>query len=129
MPSSFSDDIVRLFLSYAREDFEAVSALYDRLEALGLRPWMDKRDLLPGQRWRDVIAREVKQCELVLVCLSPQSVDKRGFYQREIRAALDAWQEKRQDDIYLIPVRPSTRTPPMRAPCLRGASSTMPMME
>ena len=35
---------VRLFLSYAREDFDAVSVRDDRLEALGLRPWMDKRD-------------------------------------------------------------------------------------
>jgi len=105
MPSSSPDDIVRLFLSYTREDFETVSSLYDRLEALGLRPWMDKRDLLPGQRWREAIVREVKQSDLVLICLSPQSVDKRGFFQREMRTALDAWQDKRQADIYLIPVR------------------------
>ena len=105
MPSSSPDNTVRLFLSYTREDFETVSALYDRLEALGLHPWMDKRDLLPGQRWREAIVREVKQCDLVLICLSPQSVDKRGFFQREIRTALDAWQDKRQADIYLIPVR------------------------
>ena len=78
MPSSSPDDTVRLFLSYGREDFEAVSELYDRLEGLGLRPWMDKRDLLPGQQWRVIIPRQVQQCDLVLVCLSPQSVDKRG---------------------------------------------------
>ena len=96
---------MRLFLSYTREDFGTVSALYDRLEALGLHPWMDKRDLLPGQRWREAIVREVKQTDLVLICLSPQAVDKRGFFQREIRTALDAWQDKRQADIYLIPVR------------------------
>ena len=105
MPSSSPDDTVRLFLSYGREDFDAVSDLYDRLEGLGLRPWMDKRDLLPGQQWRVIIPRQVQQCDLVLVCLSPQSVDKQGFFQREIRTALDAWQEKRRDDIYLIPVR------------------------
>ena len=105
MPSSSPDNTVRLFLSYTREDFDAVSALYDRLEVLGLHPWMDKRDLLPGQRWREAIVREVKQTDLVLICLSPQAVDKRGFFQREIRTALDAWQDKRQADIYLIPVR------------------------
>ena len=33
MPPSPPDDSVKLFLSYAREDFEAVSALYDRLDA------------------------------------------------------------------------------------------------
>ena len=105
MPSSSPDEPVKLFLSYGREDFEAVSDLYDRLEALGLRPWMDKRDLLPGQRWREIIPRQVQQSDLVLVCLSPQSVDKRGFFQREIRTALDAWKDKLQADIYLIPVR------------------------
>jgi len=32
-------------------------------------------------------------------------VRKRGFVQREIRQALDLWQEKLEEDIYLIPVR------------------------
>ena len=50
MSSTSPDDTVRLFLSYGRENFEVVSALYDRLEALGLHPWMDNRDLLPGHR-------------------------------------------------------------------------------
>jgi hypothetical protein len=32
-------------------------------------------------------------------------VNKRGFLQREIRQALDLWQEKLDDDIYVIPAR------------------------
>ena len=47
----------------------------------------------------------MQQSDLALVCLSPQSVDKRGFFQRDIKTALDAWKDKLQEDIYLIPVR------------------------
>ena len=71
-----------IFLSYAREDYNAVSAIYDRLKDLGLKPWMDKRDLLPGQLWNEVIYSEVQRSDFVLVFLSSQSVDKRGVFQR-----------------------------------------------
>ena len=39
------------------------------------------------------------------MCLLANSIDKRGWIQREIRQALDIWQEKLDSDIYLIPVR------------------------
>lgn len=105
VPSKPAEAPIQIFLSYAREDFAPVSELSDRLAELGLKPWMDKRDILPGQRWRELIPQEVQRSDFVPICLSPRSVDKRGFFQREIRTALDAWQGKLREDIYLIPVR------------------------
>ena len=43
---------IQIFLCHASEDKAAVEAIYDRLKALGYKPWLDKKDLLPGQRWR-----------------------------------------------------------------------------
>lgn len=94
-----------LFLSYAREDREAVEALYERLEGSGMDPWMDTRDLLPGQRWEPTILEAVRRADFFLALISRRSVTKRGFLQKEIRTALDAWQERLEGDIYLIPVR------------------------
>ncbi len=99
-----SDDRVKVFLSYASEDFRVVSPIYDQLAALGLKPWMDKRDLLPGQQWREIIPDAIQQSDFVLVFLSPRSVDKRGFFQSEVRTALKVWEEKLPQDIYLVPV-------------------------
>ena len=98
-----ADGSVQIFLSYAKEDYKVVASVYDRLRALGLKPWMDERDLLPGERWRDVIRTEVQRSDFVTVFLSANSVSKRGFFQSEMRMALNTWQEKLQDDIYLIP--------------------------
>lgn len=95
----------RLFLSYASEDFESVNKLYARLQNAGYDPWMDKRNILPGERWEQSIWRAIKRSELFIVILTHRSVNKRGFLQREIRRALSIWQEKFEDDIYIIPAR------------------------
>ncbi len=96
---------VQIFLSYAREDEEKVENLYQRLSDAGFKPWMDKKDILPGERWKFSIQTAIRRSDFFLACLSAKSVGKRGFLQREIKDALDIWQEKLDDDIYLIPVR------------------------
>jgi len=95
----------QIFLSYAREDEEKVEELYQRLSDIGFKPWMDKKDILPGEKWPSSIRRAIRDSDFFLVCLSTNSVKKRGWVQREMKQALDLWQEKLEDDIYLIPVR------------------------
>lgn len=95
----------RIFLSYAREDGETVENLYQKLSDAGFKPWIDKRDILPGEMWEYSIRRAIRHSDFVLACLSVNSIDRRGWIQKEIKQALDIWQEKLEDDIYLIPVR------------------------
>jgi hypothetical protein len=97
--------MVQIFLSYAREDEEKVKKLYQRLSDAGLKPWMDQEDLLPGESWKLRISQAIRQSDFFLVCLSDNSIDKRGWIQREIKQALDIWQEMLDSDIYLIPAR------------------------
>jgi hypothetical protein len=95
----------QIFLSYAREDAEEVEDLYQKLSAAGFKPWMDTKDLLPGERWKSSIQKAIRRSDFFLVCLSANSIDKRGWIQREIKQALDIWQEMLDSDIFLIPVR------------------------
>lgn len=95
----------QIFLSYAREDKEKVEALYQKLSDAEFKPWMDEKDILPGERWESCVQRAIQDSDFFLACLSTNSVNKRGFLQKEIRAALSIWQEKLDSDIYLIPVR------------------------
>jgi hypothetical protein len=95
----------QIFLSYAREDEEKVENLYQKLSDAGFKPWMDKRDIHPGERWKSSIRKAVRRSDFFLACLSANSVNKRGFIQREIKDALDILQEMLDSDIYLIPVR------------------------
>ena len=98
-------DTIQIFLSYAREDEGKVEKLYQKLSDAGFKPWMDKRDIFPGEQWKSRIPQAIRRSDFFLACLSANSVSKRGFIQREIRDALDIWQEKLDSDIYLIPVR------------------------
>ena len=95
----------QIFLSYAREDEEKVENLYRKLSDAEFKPWMDKKDILPGEIWQSCIQRAIRRSDFFLACLSAKSVNRRGFLQREIKDALDIWQEMLEDDIYLIPVR------------------------
>lgn len=79
--------------------------LYRRLRADGFRPWLDEKELLPGQEWQEEIPVAVRNCDVVIVCLSKDSVSKEGYLQREIRDALYVAEEKPQGTIFIIPIR------------------------
>jgi hypothetical protein len=100
-----ADKPVQLFLSYTRKDEAAVARLYERLAAVGLKPWMDHEDILPGELWQERILHAIRDSHFFFACISPNSVEKRGVLQRELREALDAWKGKLPGDIHLIPVR------------------------
>ena len=95
----------QIFLSYAREDADKVESLYQELSDAGFKPWMAPKDVVPGEKWPSAIRRAIRDSDFFLVCLSANSVSKRGWVQREMKQALDLWQEQLEDDIYLIPVR------------------------
>ena len=95
----------QIFLSYAREDEEKVKKLHQKLSNVGFKPWMDKQDILPGERWESSIRRAIQHSDFFLLCLSKNSVDKRGWVQKEIREALENLQGMLDSDIYLVPVR------------------------
>lgn len=95
----------RIFLSYAHKDQDQVNEIYDKLSAAGHVPWMDSRDIIGGEDFRHAIETSIRRADLILACLSNNSVDRRGFIQRELKQALDLWKERLDDDIYIIPAR------------------------
>jgi hypothetical protein len=66
----------QIFLCHASEDRIAVMAIYDRLKALGYKPWLDKIDLLPGQYWRREIPKAIRASDFILIFLSKTLVAK-----------------------------------------------------
>ncbi len=96
---------LRVFLCHASGDKPAVLNIYKRLVKDGIDAWLDKEKLIPGQNWQIEITKAVKNSDVVIVCLSSQSVTKEGFVQKEIRFALDAADEKPDETIFVIPAR------------------------
>lgn len=95
----------RIFLSYASEDRAFVREVYDRLRSGGLYPWMDKKDLLPGQNWDSEIQKAMQKAHFIVVFFSKHSVRKKGYVQRELKAAIDLLKEVPEDQIFVVPVR------------------------
>ena len=95
----------RIFISYAREDSRYALMLFDRFRRAGWQPWLDRKSMLPGENWRQKIAEAVRQSNFFVALLSPESVSKRGYVQKEYKMALDVLAERPAGDVYLIPVR------------------------
>jgi TPR repeat protein len=105
---------LQVFLCHSSGDKAGVRALYNRLKRAGFSPWLDERDLIPGQRWDEEIKKAVRQCDIVIVCLSKHSVTKEGYVQKETRFALDLAEEKPEGTIFIIPVLLEDMTIPGR---------------
>ena len=95
----------RIFLSYTHKDEEKVLVLYKRLIEAGYNPWIDSKGILGCEDWKKVIEREIDNAALFLPCLTNNSINHRGVVQKEIKFALKVWEQKLEDDIYLISVR------------------------
>ncbi|MCP4107087.1 MAG: toll/interleukin-1 receptor domain-containing protein [Desulfobacteraceae bacterium] len=96
---------IKIFISYANEDYEIAKRLYDDLKASGIMPWLDKENILPGQNWKDEINKAIKNSSHFLMLLSSNSVSKRGYVQKEKMIALELLDEIPIGNIYVIPVR------------------------
>jgi actin-like ATPase involved in cell morphogenesis len=96
---------LRAFLCHSSGDKQAVRELYHRLRRDGFSPWLDEVDLLPGQKWEREIRKAVRNSDVVIVCLSQSSINKRGYVQKEITYALDVAQEHPDDTIFIIPLK------------------------
>jgi TIR domain/AAA domain len=93
-----------VFLSYAPSDRDRVDTLRQRLRRDGVKVWVDKEQLSPGQDWRSEISDAIRSADCFLVCLSREAVNSQGYFQLETRLALEV-AEERTAGAFLIPVR------------------------
>ena len=69
----------------------------------GYDVWLDEKNLLPGQDWNLEIGKAIREADAVIVVLSPKMVKKEGYIQKELKLALDFYDEKPEGEIYVIP--------------------------
>lgn len=96
---------LKVFLCHASSDKRFVHDLYKRLLTDGVDAWLDKEKILPGQNWELEIKNALFDADVIIVCLSKNSISREGFVQKEIKYALDKSDEKPEETIYIIPVR------------------------
>jgi S-DNA-T family DNA segregation ATPase FtsK/SpoIIIE len=79
--------------------------LYGKLIEDNIDVWFDEERLLPGQDWDIEIQKAVRLSDVVIICLSANSITKEGYVQKEIKIALDVAEEKPEGTIFIVPVR------------------------
>lgn len=94
----------KVFIAYAHEDQDKALKLYEDLERAGCEPWIDKKKLLPGKRWRLALRKAIKTSDFFLACLSTKSVSKIGSFQTELKEAYEVLKQYPSENIYLIPI-------------------------
>jgi hypothetical protein len=68
-------------------------------------PWLDEKNLLPGEKWEQAISEAIRKCDIVLLCLSHAFLHKKGYGHYEVHIALETAKRIPADTIFAIPYR------------------------
>jgi hypothetical protein len=102
---------LHLFVTYAREDRSLVDRLRVGLQRLRAEVWIDDR-LVVGEAWWDVILRQIRQSDAILVAVSPALLQSQASWlEREYARRLG----KVILPVSVRPVRPELLPPDLAA--------------
>jgi len=99
MMSEYDFDV---FLSHNSADKPAVEELAQRLSRDGMRPWLDKWNLIPGEPWQDAIERALQRCATCAVFIGTSGTGP--WQNEEMRAAIDRRVRESSSRFRVIPV-------------------------
>ncbi len=97
----------KVFICHASENKSFAASLYEKLEAAGLEPWLDKENLCGGDRWDEVIKQAInKEIDYFLVLQSKALENKgEGYVHKEIHEALERQKRFPFGIRFIIPLR------------------------
>ncbi len=88
-----------VFLSYNSSDRPAVLELAGNLKAVGLRPWIDVWDLIPGKPWQKELEKAIERIKAAAICVGEKGIGP--WEDQEMRAFI---QEFVKREARVIPV-------------------------
>ena len=116
----------RVFVSYAREDNELASRVYNALLQQQFDPWLDTQSLAGGVEWNPQIESEIASADFALVLYTEMFCRKTANYvNKEVALATDRAQYFR--GAFLIPLRTFDMKPEDRVQQL-SRFNEMPLM-
>jgi Uncharacterized protein conserved in bacteria len=103
--------MAQVFLSYSRRDEETVFKIRKSLERRGIDVWIDQDDIGTGSRWDIQIEQGIQESRIILVVLSPASVESPNVG--------DEWSYALDKGKHIIPVMLEQCEVPMRIASLQ----------
>lgn len=78
------DQDIQIFINYANEDYDEALKLYNELSNVrNLNPWMNKKSIFGGEKWKATISKAIRTSRFFIALLSSNSVPKKGYVQKE----------------------------------------------
>ena len=104
------------FISYIRENSNVVDRLAKDLRSYGVKVWLDRNNIMPGQRWKYAINEAIRNGAFFIACFSKELIARRETYMHgELRLAIDRLRNMPIDRVWFIPVLINqTEIPPHR---------------
>jgi class 3 adenylate cyclase len=101
-----------VFLSYNSSDRAEVLRIGEMLKGVGIRPWLDVWDLVPGKPWQDQLEQAIDKVRTAAVCVGASGM---GPWQDAEMAALLEKFVKRQSPVMPVILRGLTTAPDLPA--------------
>jgi hypothetical protein len=94
-----------VFISYVRQNGDVVDRLKTDLESRGVRVWLNRNDIEPGARWRDVIKKAIRDGQFFMACFSKEYSERdRSYMNEELTLAIDELRARPHNKIWFIPI-------------------------
>lgn len=107
-----------VFISYAREDADLASRVFDALQKANFEPWLDQESLSGGEDWYQRIESELDSTDFTLVLYTPAFCRKTDNYVNS-ELALARRRALRVRGPFIIPIRTDNVTDADRVDELR----------
>jgi hypothetical protein len=99
------DNRLKIFICHAKEDKLIAREIYKILKNGNFNPWLDEEKLIPGVEWNEIISEQIITSDVILICLSSNSVSKIGYLQKEIRQSLEMAELQPEGKIFIMPIK------------------------
>src|SRR4051812_4349432 len=94
-----------VFLSYAREDADAVRRIADALRTTGVEVWFDQSELRGGDAWDANIRQQIQDCALFVPIISGHTQARReGYFRLEWKLADERTHLMAEGTPFILPV-------------------------
>lgn len=99
-------EMKHVFISYCRENMDAVDRLCENLTSRGIKVWLDRNALEPGMQWKPAIQQAIQHGDFFIVCFSTEvNARNQTYMSEELKVAIEELHRRPVDRVWFIPVK------------------------
>ncbi len=104
MTKGSSDTTHHVFISYVKENGDAVDRLTRHLTGHGIHVWLDRDKIEPGTRWKPAIRQAIQEGSFFIACFSREYGEReKTFMNEELNLAIEELRQRPTTRAWFIP--------------------------